>query len=137
MVRVRTYEPEDYAQVKELLIMCGLFDGNFDTEEKFNIKKPKGSIIVAEDNSRIVGFILFTFDGWDSSIFRLSVHADYRKKGLGVRLLEEAEKRLKKFGANITQLGTKSDESKLREFYKKNGYGRHSGPFIWMEKKLK
>ncbi len=137
MVKIRTYEPEDYAQVKELLIMCGLFDENFDTEGKFNIKKPKGSIIVAEDNSKIVGFILFTFDGWDSSIFRLSVHTNYRKKGLGVRLLEEAEKRLKKFGANIIQLGTKSDESKLREFYKKNGYGGNLGPFIWMEKKLK
>ena len=123
MVKIRTYKPEDYAQVKELLIMCGLFDENLDTEEKFNIKKPKGSIIVAEDNSRIVGFILFTFDGWDSSIFRLSVHADYRKKGLGIRLLEEAEKRLKKFGANVAQLGTKSDESKLREFHKKMDMG--------------
>ena len=78
-----------------------MFDKSYYTKEKLKNKEPDGSIIIADVNGKIVGCIFFTWDGWDSSLYRLAVHPDYRKQGLGTKLLEEAENRLKKLGADV------------------------------------
>ncbi len=80
-----------------------LFDKSYDSEEKLDRKKPRGSIILAIDKN-VIGCVMFTWDGWDSSICRMAVHPEYRKQGLGTMLLEEAERRLKKLGADVVSL---------------------------------
>jgi len=136
-MKIRNYTPRDYESVKALLKHCGLFDESYDKKEKFDNKKPSGSIIVAEEDSRIIGFVLFTYDCWDSSIYRLAVHSDFRNKGVATILLTEAEKRLKDFGADVVQLGFKSDEKNKKKFFEKMGYSGEWGPYTWTEKKLK
>lgn len=134
--KIRSYKPSDYKKVKELLILCNLFDKSYDTPKKFAKKKPKGSIIVAVDNSKVVGFVLFTWDGWDSSIYRLSVHPDYRKRGIGTKLLEEAEKRLKRLGADVTSLRVHVNNKEALEFFRKRRYRGEWGPYLDIEKKI-
>jgi ribosomal protein S18 acetylase RimI-like enzyme len=60
-----------------------------------------GALIVAEDGSdaRIVGSVIAGWDGWRGSVYRLVVHPDHRRRGLGRRLLEHAEARLAMIGA--------------------------------------
>lgn len=133
---IKSYKPADYEQLKQLLVTCELFDKSYDTKEKLKNKKPEGSIIVAEDNGKIVGCIFFTWDGWDSSLYRLAVHPDYRKHGLGTKLLEEAENRLKHLGADVASLRVHVNNKEAKEFFRKRGYSGNWGPYWEIEKKL-
>lgn len=135
-MEIRTYNPLDHEQLKQLLVTCDLFDKSYDTEEKLKNKTPEGSIIVAEDNDKIVGCIFFTWDGWDSSLYRLAVHPDYRKQSLGSKLLEEAENRLKALGADVSSLRVHVDNKEAIEFFRKRGYQGNWGPYWDIEKKL-
>ena len=135
-MEIRSYVPSDYDQLKQLLITCNLFDNSYDTRDKLRNKTPEGSIIVAEDNGKIVGCIFFTWDGWDSSLYRLAVHPEYRKKGLGTKLLEEAENRLEKSGADAASLRVHVDNKEALKFFRKRGYSANWGPYWDIKRKL-
>ena len=63
------------------------------------------SVLVAEADQRIVGSLIATFDGWRGNMYRIAVHPDYRRRGIGRTLVEEGERRLTKLGAKrITAL---------------------------------
>jgi ribosomal protein S18 acetylase RimI-like enzyme len=55
--------------------------------------------IVAEMDGRVVGSIIAGWDGWRAHLYRLAVHRDARRLGIGAALLAEAEKRLVALGA--------------------------------------
>jgi ribosomal protein S18 acetylase RimI-like enzyme len=57
------------------------------------------ALIVAEDDGRLVGSVIAGWDGWRGSIYRLVVAPPHRRRGLGSRLLTEAESRLVCAGA--------------------------------------
>ncbi len=136
-MRIRSYKPTDYDKVKLVLQRVDLFDKSYDTKTKFDSKKPKGSIIVAEDGNKTVGVIIYTWDGWDSSIYRLAVDPDYQNHGIGTRLLDEAESRLKKKGADISSLRVSTKNKRAQKFFKERGYKVVSShPYLDMERKL-
>ncbi len=62
-------------------------------------------VLVAEADRRIVGSLIATFDGWRGNMYRIAVHPDYRRRGIGRDLVEEGERGLTKQGAKrITAL---------------------------------
>ena len=65
----------------------------------------RASVLVAEADQRIVGSLIATFDGWRGNMYRIAVHPDYRRRGIGRALVEEGERCLIKQGAKrITAL---------------------------------
>ena len=134
-MKIRSYKPSDYSQVKKLWENAGAFDKSYDKKEKLDAKKPKGSIIVADGNGKIIGTIIYTWDNWDSSIYRFAVDPKYQGKGLGAKLLEEAEKRLKKHSADVSSLRTDAKNIKAQKFFKKHRY-RKVGHYFDFEKRL-
>ena len=63
------------------------------------------SVLVAEVDQHIVGSLTATFDGWRGNMYRIAVHPDYRRRGIGRALVTAGEKRLVKLGAKrITAL---------------------------------
>ena len=63
------------------------------------------SILVAKVDQRIVGSLIATFDGWRGHMYRIAVHPDYRRRGIGRALVAEGEKCLAKLGVKrITAL---------------------------------
>ncbi|MXV72744.1 GNAT family N-acetyltransferase [Candidatus Poribacteria bacterium] len=63
------------------------------------------SVLVAEVNKQLVGSLIATFDGWRGNMYRIAVHPDYRRRGIGRALVAEGEKRLAKLGVKrITAL---------------------------------
>ena len=63
------------------------------------------SVLVAEVGQYIVGSVIATFDGWRGNMYRIAVHPDYRRCGIGRALVKEGEKCLAKLGVKrITAL---------------------------------
>jgi ribosomal protein S18 acetylase RimI-like enzyme len=63
------------------------------------LARDPGALIVAESSGRLVGTVIAAWDGWRGSIYRIAVLPEYRRAGLGRRLLDEAERRLRDVGA--------------------------------------
>ena len=62
-------------------------------------------VLVAEADRCIIGSLIATFDGWRGNMYRIAVHPDYRRRGIGHALVKEGEKCLMGQGAKrITAL---------------------------------
>jgi ribosomal protein S18 acetylase RimI-like enzyme len=55
--------------------------------------------LVAELDGRIVGSVIAGWDGWRAHLYRLAVHPDVRRQGVGRALLAAAADRLTSLGA--------------------------------------
>ena len=63
------------------------------------------SVLVAEVDQRIIGSLIATFDGWRGNMYRIAVHPDYRRRGIGRALIKEGERYLAQLGVKrITAL---------------------------------
>ena len=78
------------------------------------------NIVEYDDNGNIIGGILGgTYWGW-MYIDILWVQADFRRRGIGSKLLVEAEQEAARRGCHHVHLDTMSWQAP--EFYKKHGY---------------
>ena len=74
------------------------------TDIRNTIESP-ASVLIAKVDSRIVGSLIATFDGWRGNMYRIAVHPDYRRRGIGRALVREGERFLVGQGAKrITAL---------------------------------
>jgi ribosomal protein S18 acetylase RimI-like enzyme len=63
------------------------------------LERDPGALLIAESSGRIVGSVIAAWDGWRGSVYRIAVAPPFRRRGLGRRLLHEAEDRLRRVGA--------------------------------------
>jgi ribosomal protein S18 acetylase RimI-like enzyme len=90
------------------------------------------ALLVAEVDGAVVGSLIAGWDGWRGSFYRLAVHPDRRRQGLGTALLREGERRLLERGAaRLTAIVIDDDPAAL-EFWLAAGYSRqrHRARFI-------
>ncbi|GAA2754117.1 ribosomal protein S18 acetylase RimI-like enzyme [Amnibacterium kyonggiense] len=57
------------------------------------------AVIVAERDHVLVGTVIAGWDGWRAHLYRLAVHPDHRRQGIGHLLLDAAERHLLTLGA--------------------------------------
>lgn len=57
------------------------------------------ALLVAEVEGRVVGTIIAGWDGWRGNLYRLAVLPTARRRGIALRLVAEAERRLAGKGA--------------------------------------
>lgn len=109
-------------------------------EQKFDNyleSKKKKRLLVAEESGRLIGFsgikgedleenVLETLNKNYALITWIAFIPEYRKKGLGSKMLKECEKYALKWEKKSIWLGCKDD---LISFYEKNGY-KTKGTFI-------
>ncbi|HEY1636597.1 MAG TPA: GNAT family N-acetyltransferase [Acidimicrobiales bacterium] len=98
---LRSAQPEDVGSVLQLWGASDVEPTHTDDVESLGrlIARDPSALIVAEDGSRLVGSVIAGWDGWRGSIYRLVVAPSHRRRGLGHRLLAEAESRLAAAGA--------------------------------------
>ena len=103
---IRECRPEEAEALLALWQVAGTSPSITDTitDIRNTIESP-ASVLIAEADSRIVGSLIATFDGWRGNMYRIAVHPDYRRRGIGRALVKEGEKCLVGQGAKrITAL---------------------------------
>ena len=103
MVEYRIMTMEDYSQAYDLWILCGngLNDKDDSPEgiEKY-LKRNPATSFVATCDGKVVGVILCGHDGRRGIIQHACVSPDYRRLGIGNKLVELALEALKDEGIN-------------------------------------
>lgn len=117
---------DDYNDLTQLWLRCGLsFRPNGrDSKQAIDkeIKRAETAFIGLFDSDRLIGFVLATSDGRKGWINRLAVDPDYRKRGLGQRLIEEAELFLQDLGLKVIAALIEGDNQPSFAVFKKAGY---------------
>jgi len=80
------------------------------------------ALIVAESDGAVVGSVIAAWDGWRGSVYRLVVAPDHRRRGLGRRLVEMAEKRLADAGALRLQAIVVETDGRATGFWRDSGW---------------
>lgn len=123
-VDVRRFEEGDRAAVVELWSRAELIrpwnDPDLDIDRKIAVD-PEG-FLVADVDGRIAGSVMAGYDGHRGWINYLAVDPDIQGRGLGGRLVREAEQLLGRRGCAKVNLQIRSSNEAAVEFYRSIGY---------------
>jgi ribosomal-protein-alanine acetyltransferase len=120
------------ATVDDLETLCKIeiecFSGEAFSNEQIAalLRSPNSISLLAKMHDEVVGFIILLLhkneDGEVGHVYTLDVAEKARKRGIGRRLLEEAEQILRKNRAKACYLEVGVDNTAARRLYKKMGY---------------
>ena len=90
------------------------------------LQNPNTVSLVAQTNGEIVGFIVGLIHRQDKMItgrvYTIDVASKHRRKGVGLKLLDELERIFVKRGVKICYLEARVDNVAALELYRKHGY---------------
>ena len=127
-MNIRLMRTDDYDAVYGLWMSCtGMGLNNADDSKEgiaSFLKRNPGTCFVAEckNPKELAGVILAGNDGRRGYIYHTAVHPDYRKRGIGSRLVEAALTALKKFGIHKAALVVFEKNKDGNAFWKKQGF---------------
>ena len=123
-MKIREFKIDDYQTVRELWQTAGLtFRPGDELEDiKLKLQRDPDLFLVAEQNDRIAGSVIGGWDGRRGWIYHLAVKPENQRKGIGVALVREIEKRLVAKGAKKVNAQVYKWNEKSSEFFKAIGY---------------
>ena len=135
----RNYKSEDIFALRDIMkkdlgYNCKLSNLKSRVEEM--MKRGNYTIIVADDNGKVVGFIgcvnylAFELKNEGMKIIALAVSKEYRRKGIGTSLIKAAEKQAKENGFEVILLNSGLLRNDAHSFYESQGYSKNSYGFI-------
>ncbi|MBR5788917.1 MAG: GNAT family N-acetyltransferase [Lachnospiraceae bacterium] len=125
-MNIRVMENSDYDKVYALWLLCkGMGLNNLDDSregiEAF-LKRNPNTCFVAEDGKEIVGVIIAGNDGRRGYIYHTAVSPDYRRKGIGEKLVNTAMEALKNEGINKAAMLVFATNEGGNAFWEKQGF---------------
>ena len=126
-IQIREFRfPADYEQVYQLWmgIEKGVHVGRSDTpaEIEKKITRDPDLFLVAEEDDRIIGSVIGGYDGRRGLIYHLALSASHRSTGLGSRLMNEVESRLRTKGCLKCYLLVTIDNPEAEDYYGHRGW---------------
>lgn len=123
-LKIRAYQPSDEEAVVRLWKDCGLVvpwnDPHKDIQRKLKVQPDLFVIGLLE--TRLVATVMAGYDGHRGWINYLEVAVDLRRSGIGRRLMEEVESRLKALGCPKINLQVRTSNTSVIAFYQSIGY---------------
>lgn len=124
----------DYDQMYNLwknIEGIGLSDS--DTKENIEkfLNKNQGLNYICEEEGKIIGTILCGEDGRRGYLYHLAVDKDYRRKGIGTKLVNLVFDNLKKKGIIKCHLFVFYENELGKTFWEKNGWSKRDELLIY------
>jgi ribosomal protein S18 acetylase RimI-like enzyme len=98
------------------------------------IARDPEALLLAEADGQIVGTVIAGWDGWRAHLYRLAVHPDQRRRGIGTALLEAAERRLSALGARRLDAMVLDRNELAHHAWQAAGYKRDPDWTRWIKK---
>ncbi|PYM30253.1 MAG: GNAT family N-acetyltransferase [Candidatus Rokuibacteriota bacterium] len=124
---IRECRLDECAQVLELWRSAEAIPRPTDTLPALEriVREHPDTLLVGEEQGRLVGTVIAGWDGWRGGIYRLAVLPECRRRGVGQALVAEAERRLAARGARRLNAMVARDEAHARAFWDAApGWGR-------------
>lgn len=125
-VAVRPLRRGDHAAVVALLDVCGLHPRTRGRDSRPAFERQLGSnrtlYLGAFDGSRLIGIVLGTHDSRKGWINRLAVHPEYRRRGIGRRLVRACERGLWDLGLGVFAALVEQGNDPSMAFFESLGY---------------
>lgn len=132
-IRVRVFEPDDETAVVDLWDRCGLLRPWNDPHKDIARKRlvQPDLLLVAVDETAVAGdaagrgivaAVMVGYDGHRGWINYLAVDPRARRRGLGRRMMREAEQRLLALGCPKVNLQVRLENLEVLKFYEALGY---------------
>ena len=121
---IRDFQPEDFETLWQIDQECFSPGIAYSRQElRIYVRRRGAFTFVAADAGRnkIAGFIV-AYAGLTAHIITIDVIAAARRSGVGSRLLQAAEERLRAAGSRAVGLETAVDNTAALSFYKRHGY---------------
>ncbi|HPE61788.1 MAG: GNAT family acetyltransferase [Thiothrix sp.] len=123
-MEIRPYQHEDEATVIRLWTNCGLAvpwnNPQRDIERKLMIQPEL--FLVATENAVLLATVMAGYEGHRGWINYLAVHPQHRRRGLGRRMMQAAETRLRALGCPKINLQVRSNNTSVIRFYEAIGF---------------
>jgi len=123
-VQIRQFEARDEDAVVQLWQDCGLVvpwnSSHRDIQRKSRVQAEM--FLVACSAGRIVATVMAGYDGHRGWINYLAVHPEHRRRGLGRRMVSEAESRLRAAGCPKINLQVRRANAAAMAFYRRIGF---------------
>ncbi len=123
-MRVRAFADADEEAVVALWQRCGLVRAWNDPHKDIARKRAvqRELFLVAELDGAIVGSVMGGYEGHRGWVNYLAVDDAQRRSGLGRRLMDEVETRLRALGCPKLNLQVRGDNRAALAFYQKLGF---------------
>jgi len=135
-IQIRDFHfPADYEQVYALWrsMEKGVHVGRSDTLAEIEKKMARDPelFLVAEADGNIVGSVIGGFDGRRGLIYHLAVAASFREQGVGSRLMDEVESRLRARGCLKCFLLVANGNTEVESYYQHRGWKQMDGVHLF------
>jgi ribosomal protein S18 acetylase RimI-like enzyme len=123
-MEIRAYREADEGAVIELWTRCGLVrpwnDPGKDIARKRRVQRELFLVAVAPEG--LLATVMAGYEGHRGWINYLAVDPAHQRNGLGRRMMDEAEERLRALGCPKINLQIRHDNLEARRFYERLGF---------------
>ena len=120
-MKIRSAKVSDIKNLILFLKKNEMYNKHIDKESiiRKKILHDKESIIVASSEENIIACIFIVFDPWRSHLHHFVVDKKIRNRGVGTKLLKNAEDLIKKRKCELATLCVNKNEEQVIGFYRK------------------